>query len=100
MSNFQGHFEDSSGNIILPIPNGGAATVETTNKASQPYTKGSLLYFNNRLCKSTTAIAQNATLAVGTNLSYTSIGQELSSHMVTSTGVEFSFQTLINGGYN
>ena len=100
MSNFQGHFEDSSGNIVLPIPSGGTATVETTNKASQTYTKGTLLYFNNRLCKTTTAIAANATLAVGTNLAYTSLGTEFSSHMVASTGAEFSFQTLINGGYN
>lgn len=100
MANYLGHFEDSSGNIVLPIPSGGTATVETTNKASQPYTKGTLLYFNNRLCKTTTDIAANATLAVGTNLAYTNLGTEFSSHMVTSTGVEFSFQTLINGGYN
>ncbi len=88
MSNFQGHFEDSSGNIVLPIPSGGAATIELGNTASQAYTKGTLLYFKNRLCKATQAISSGATLAVGTNLSYTSLG------------TEFSFQTLIDGGYN
>ena len=100
MANYNGHFEDSNGNIVLPIPSGATATIETSSTASQAYTKGALLYFSNRLCKATKAIASGATLAVGTNLSYTSIGQELSAHMVTSTGVEFSFQTLINGGYN
>ena len=100
MATYNGHFEDSSGNIVLPIPSGGAATVETGSTASQAYTKGSLLYFDNKLCKTTTAIASGATLAIGTNLSRTYLGTELSSHMVASNGTEFSFQTLINGGYN
>ena len=100
MSNFQGHFDDSSGNIVLPIPSGGTATIELGNTASQAYTKGALLYFSNRLCKATQAISSGATLAVGTNLSYTSLGTEFSSHMVASNGTEFSFQTLIDGGYN
>ena len=99
MANYNGHFEDSSGNILLPIPSGGAATVETGSTASQAYTKGAYLYFNNRLCKATTAISSGATLAVGTNLSNVSLGSELSAHMVASDGTEFSFQTLVNGGY-
>lgn len=100
MATYNGHFEDSSGNILLPIPSGATATVETGSTASQAYTVGSFLYFNNRLCRVTAAIASGATLTVGTNLSYTSIGQEISSHMVASDGTEFSFQTLIDGGYN
>ena len=100
MANYSGHYEDSSGNLILPIPSGGAATIELGNTASQAYTKGTLLYFKNRLCKATQAISNGATLAVGTNLSYTSLGTEFSSHMVASNGTEFSFQTLVNGGYN
>ena len=100
MSQYKGHFEDSSGNLILPIPAGATATVETGSTASQAYTIGSLLYFDNKLCKATTAIAANATLAIGTNLSRTYLGTELSSHMVASDGTEFSFQTLVDGGYN
>mgnify|MGYP003310833540 CR=1 FL=1 len=50
MATYNGHFEDSSGNILLPIPSGAAATVETGSTASQAYTVGSFLYFNNRLC--------------------------------------------------
>ena len=99
MANYNGHFEDSSGNILLPIPSGATATVETGSTASQAYTKGAYLYFNNKLCKVTTAIASGATLAIGTNLSQCSIGAELSAHMVASNGTEFSFQTLVDGGY-
>ena len=100
MANLQGHFEDSNGNILLPIASGSTATVETGSTASQAYTKGSLLYFNNRLCKTTTAISSGASLAVGTNLSYTTIGTELSGHMMASDGTEFTFQKLLDGDFN
>lgn len=100
MSNYLGHFEDASGNILLPIPSGATATIENTSTASQAYTKGSLLYFNNRLCRATTAIASGNTLAVGTNLSYTTIGAETSGHLVASNGTEFTLQNLIDGAYS
>ena len=91
MATYNGHNEDSSGNILLSIGNGMTATVETGSTASQAYTKGAYLFFNNRLCKATSAIASGATLAVGTNLSQTSIGQELTSHLRSSDGKEFYF---------
>ena len=98
MAIYNGHNEDSSGNILLSIGNGMTATVETGSTASQAYTKGSYLFFNNRLCKATSAIASGATLAVGTNLSQTSIGQELTSHLRSSDGKEFYFD-LKDGKY-
>ena len=91
MATYNGHNEDSSGNILLSIGNGMAATVETGSTASQAYTKGALLFFNNRLCKATQAISSGATLAVGTNLSQTSLGAELTSHLRSSDGKEFYF---------
>ena len=91
MATYNGHNEDSSGNILLSIGNGMTATVETGTTASQAYTKGSYLFFNNRLCKATTAIASGATLAIGTNLSQTSIGQEITSHLRSSDAKEFYF---------
>lgn len=100
MATYKGHFEDSSGNLILPIPSGAASNIETGPNASQGYTKGSILYFNNKLCKTTQAIANGAALAIGTNLTQINLGTEFSSHMVASNGTEFSFQTLKDGGYN
>ncbi len=91
MATYTGHNEDSSGNILLSIGNGMTATVETGTTASQAYTKGSYLFFNNRLCKATSAISSGATLAIGTNLSQTSIGQEITNHLRASNGDEFYF---------
>ena len=100
MATYNGHFEDASGNILLPIPSGSTATIETSSTASQAYTTGALLYFNNRLCRVTSAIASGNTLAVGTNLAYSSLGAEASGHLVASNGTEFTLQNLIDGVYN
>lgn len=91
MATYNGHNEDSSGNILLGIGNGMTATVETGSTASQAYTKGALLFFNNRLCKASKAISSGATLAVGTNLTQTSLGAEITSHLRSSDGKEFYF---------
>ena len=98
MSNFQGHFEDSSGNLILPIPAGATATVETGSTASQAYTAGAFLYHGDRFKRVTSAIASGGTISG--NVSETTIGTEMASHFVASDGTEFSFQTLVDGGYN
>ena len=100
MATFNGHFEDSNGNMVFPIPSGACNNIETTNIASQQYTKGSFLYFQDVFCRTTQTIAQNDTLEIGVNLQQTVIGTELSSHLVASNGTEFSFQTLVDGGYN
>lgn len=99
MSTLQGHFEDSSGNIILPISADEVANIETSSTASQAYTKGSYLCFDNKVCKVTTAITSGATLAIGTNLSQVSLCGELSGHLVASNGVEFTIQNYIDGVY-
>lgn len=91
MAIYNGHNEDASGNILLSIGNGMTATVETGTKTTQAYTKGALLFFNNKLCKTTTAIATNTTITIGTNVAQTSIGTELTSHLVSSDGKEFYF---------
>lgn len=54
------------------------ATIEPTNIASQTYAVGSYLVYNGLLYKVTSAIAQGATLRVGTNISLTKVGTELS----------------------
>ena len=91
MAIYQGHNEDSSGNLLLSIGNGMTATVETGTKASQAYVKGAYLFFNNKLCKASSAIAKNATLTIGTNLTQTSLGAELTSHLKANNGNEFYF---------
>lgn len=101
MAIYNGHNEDASGNILLGVGNGMTATVESGTTASQAYTKGSYLYYNNRLCKATAAIASGNTLTIGTNISYTSIGSELTSHLRASNGTEFYFDYQNNQyGYN
>lgn len=91
MATYNGHQEDASGNILLSIGNGMTATLETGSTASQAYTKGSYLFFNNRMCKATSAITAGDTLEVGTNLGLTTIGDELTSHLRADNGDEFYF---------
>lgn len=50
---------------------------EATNKASKNYAVGDYLIYNNTLYKVTTAIAANATLTVGTNITATTIMAEI-----------------------
>lgn len=55
------------------------ATVETTSTASKAYAVGDYLIYNNQLYRVTSAIASGGTLTVGTNISATSAGGELTS---------------------
>ena len=55
------------------------ATVETTSTASKAYSVGEYLVYNNQLYKVISAIASGGTLTVGTNISATSAGGELTS---------------------
>ena len=91
MSIYNGHNEDSSGNILLSIGNGMTATLESGTTASQAYTKGSYVFFDNKLCKVTQDITSGTTLEIGTNLAQTSIGTELTSHLRSNDGKEFYF---------
>ena len=98
MATYNGHNEDSSGNLLLSIGNGMTATVETGSTASQAYTKGAYLFFQNKLCKANSAISSGATLTIGSNLSQTTLGAELTSHLRASDGKEFYFD-IKNGEY-
>lgn len=53
------------------------APTEVTNKASRNYTVGSFLIMNNTLYKVTSAIANGGTITVGSNVSATTIMQEI-----------------------
>lgn len=100
MAIYKGHNEDATGNIILSIGNGITATLESSSTASQSYTKGAYLFFNNRLCKASTNISSGTTLSIGTNLLETSVGEELTSHLRASDGSEFYFDIKDNSyGY-
>ena len=54
------------------------APTEITNKATKNYTKGELIILNNQLYKVTSAIANNGTITVNTNVRATTIAQEIS----------------------
>ena len=53
------------------------APTEVTNKATRNYTVGSFLIMNNTLYKVTSAIANGGTITVGTNVTATTIMQEI-----------------------
>lgn len=53
------------------------ATVESTTTASQAYSVGDYLVLNGQLYEVTTAITSGETLTVGTNISATTVGDEL-----------------------
>lgn len=56
--------------------NSNLATVESGTTASQAYTVGDYLVYNGQLCKVISAIAQEDTLTVGTNIEVTTSGGE------------------------
>ena len=55
---------------------GDFATVEGA-RASQNYAIGDYLIFSDKFCKASAAIASGEVLAIGTNLTQTTIGAEL-----------------------
>lgn len=55
------------------------ATVESTSTASKAYSVGDYLVLNGQLYEVTTAITSGETLTVGTNISATTVGDELTS---------------------
>lgn len=89
MSNYQGRLEDSQANKLLVTPHS-MANIEDSDTASQIYTVGNMLVFNNRLCKVTAAIAQGDTLEIGTNIAYKGIN-DIGQQLCASDGKEFYF---------
>lgn len=100
MAIYNGHFEDANGNILLPINSGEVSAVENGVVASRAYTKGTYLFFNNKVCKATTNITSGSTLAIGTNLLHVTLCGEMTAHLVASNGTEFTLQNLKDGVYN
>ena len=76
MSTIYGHQEDANGNLLLPTTHS-MATVELGSNATQPYAKGDLVIWNNRLCQATRAISANDAFAINTNLQYTTMNAQL-----------------------
>ncbi len=100
MADLIGHYENANGDRLYPILSGAASFIENGQRASQSYSKGSYLYYKNNLCRTLTAISYNDTFIIGTNIEQVYLCDELSSHFIASNGEEFSFQTLIDGGYS
>lgn len=77
------------------------APIEDGDTASQAYTINKLMVFKGYLCKTTAAIAQGDTLAVGTNLAYDTIAEEIEglSDGIGGTTDTFRFGTDGNGEY-
>ncbi len=77
------------------------APIEDGDTASQAYTINKLIVFKGYLCKTTTAIAQGDTLAIGTNLAYDTIAEEIEglSDGIGGTTDTFRFGTDGSGEY-
>ena len=104
MANYNGHFEDSNGNVILPTPHSYTSVIETSMTASQAYAIGDYITINipnglNHLYRAKAAIARGNTFSVGTNIVITDVAT-LNKKLTTSGGVEFTLNNLINGNYN
>ena len=75
----------------LSKTNGNLAPVEPTSTASQAYAEGDLLVSNEQLYKATAAISSGGTITPGTNVSATTLSQE-----VAGGGGSMPYQTYIN----
>lgn len=77
MATYNGHQEDSNGNILLPTPHS-MAYIEFGTTATKAYARGDLLVFQNQLCQASSVISIGDTLAIGTNVLTTSLSNQLS----------------------
>ena len=88
MSNYNGQFQDSGANILLPTPHSYANIEGAT--ASQAYVVGQMVVFNNRLCEVTSAISSGDTFTIGSNIAYKNVG-DIGKQLVASDGKGFYF---------
>lgn len=77
MATYNGHQEDSNGNILLPTPHS-MAYIEMGTTATRAYAKGELLVFQEQLCQANATITEGTTLTLGTNVLSTSLSSQLS----------------------
>ena len=104
MANYNGHFEDSSGNVILPTPHSYTSVIETSMNASQAYVKGQYITITipnglNHLYRAKATIAQGATFVVGTNIESVSVSN-INEQLTASNGVKFTLQDYLDGNYD
>lgn len=88
MSNYNGQFQDSGANILLPTPHSYANIEGAT--ASQAYLVGQMVVFNNRLCEVISAISSGDTFTIGSNIAYKNVG-DIGKQLVASDGTGFYF---------
>lgn len=89
--------KDSLGNYLNEkFAKNQVSSVETTNTASKNYAVGDLLIYNETLYKVTTAIASGDTIAVGTNVSATTVEGELANKVDKVSGKGLSTNDYID----
>ena len=104
MANYNGHFEDSNGNVILPTPHSYTSVIETSMTASQAYVVGQFVTICipnglNHLYRVTATIAVNDTFAVGTNIESITVSN-INEMLTASDGTTFTLQDYLDGNYN
>ena len=104
MSNYNGHFEDSNGNVLLPTPHSYTSVIETSMTASQAYVVGQFITINipnglNHLYRAKTAIASGNTFVVGTNIESITVSN-INEMLTASNGTKFTLQDYLDGNYN
>ena len=76
---------------------GDFASVEYTSTASKAYAVGDYLVYNSRFYKVTSSIAQGGTIAVGTNVVKTTVGDELDAIVDNLTANDVSYRNSTSG---
>ena len=104
MANYNGHYEDSNGNVILPTPHSYTSNIETSTTASQAYTKGQFVTINipgglNHLYRVKAAIAAGNTFTVGTNIELINVA-DINKMLTASNGTIFTIQKYKDGDYS
>ena len=104
MANYNGHFEDSHGNVVLPTPHSYTSVIETSMTASQAYVVGQYVTINipnglNHLYRVKTAIVSGESFVVGTNIESITVSN-INEMLTASDGTEFTLDDYLNGVYN
>ena len=104
MANYNGHFEDSSGNVILPTPHSYTSVIETSLTASQAYVKGQYVTIVipnglNHLYRVTSPITSGETFSVGTNIESITVSN-INEMLTASNGTVFTLQDYLDGNYD
>ena len=104
MANYNGHFEDSYGNVVLPTPHSFTSVIETSITASQAYVKGQFVTICipnglNHLYRVIAPISSGNTFVVGTNIEAITVSN-INEMLTASDGTTFTLQDYIDGVYD